>query len=243
MIGNRVPPVPRRKESGITGLETAMLLVAFVVITAVFAYTILSAGLFAAGESKATVYEGLQTTQQTLKLKGPVTAYKNSVDTDFDRIGDTEGVVSLTFNLSNAMSGAIADLTPSYIMYEPPIKARIQQNVVTGNKVIINWNSEDVSISDCAWTVDFIGGNDGDYMLEDNETATLTIWLVNLGYRPPVGDYYQLGYGADDPFLDDASHLLQPNESLSLEIIPDNGATLTIERTLPPYLDAYMNLN
>ena len=35
-----------RSEKGITGLETAIILIAFVVVAAVFAYTALSAGLF-----------------------------------------------------------------------------------------------------------------------------------------------------------------------------------------------------
>ena len=34
-----------RDEKGITGLETAIILIAFVVVAAVFAYTTLSAGL------------------------------------------------------------------------------------------------------------------------------------------------------------------------------------------------------
>ena len=36
-----------RGEKGITGLETAIILIAFVVVASVFAYTVLSAGLFA----------------------------------------------------------------------------------------------------------------------------------------------------------------------------------------------------
>ena len=40
-----------RHEKGITGLETAIILIAFVVVAAVFAYTALSAGLFATQKS------------------------------------------------------------------------------------------------------------------------------------------------------------------------------------------------
>ncbi|HUV53535.1 MAG TPA: archaellin/type IV pilin N-terminal domain-containing protein, partial [Dehalococcoidia bacterium] len=36
----------RRDERGITGLETAIILIAFVVVASVFAYTVLSAGIF-----------------------------------------------------------------------------------------------------------------------------------------------------------------------------------------------------
>jgi archaeal flagellin FlaB len=37
-----------RSQRGITGLETAIILIAFVVVASVFAYTVLSAGIFSA---------------------------------------------------------------------------------------------------------------------------------------------------------------------------------------------------
>ena len=37
-----------RNQRGITGLETAIILIAFVVVASVFAYTVLSAGIFSA---------------------------------------------------------------------------------------------------------------------------------------------------------------------------------------------------
>ena len=39
-----------KEQKGITGLETAIILIAFVVVAAVFAYTVLSAGLFCYSE-------------------------------------------------------------------------------------------------------------------------------------------------------------------------------------------------
>ena len=44
-----------RNEHGITGLETAIVLIAFVVVAAVFAFVVLSTGLFSSERSKETV--------------------------------------------------------------------------------------------------------------------------------------------------------------------------------------------
>jgi flagellin-like protein len=63
-----------KSQQGITGLETAIILIAFVVVAAVFAYTVLSAGLFSTQKSQEAVYSGLQETQSTLKLTGAVVA-------------------------------------------------------------------------------------------------------------------------------------------------------------------------
>ena len=41
-----------RDQRGITGLETAIILIAFIVVASVFAYTVLSAGIFSSEKGK-----------------------------------------------------------------------------------------------------------------------------------------------------------------------------------------------
>ena len=45
MLKRVIKPL-HRDERGITGLETAIILIAFVVVASVFAYSVLSAGIF-----------------------------------------------------------------------------------------------------------------------------------------------------------------------------------------------------
>ena len=59
-----------RAERGITGLETAIILIAFVVVAAVFAYTVISAGMFATQKSQESVHSGLKEAQGGVELKG-----------------------------------------------------------------------------------------------------------------------------------------------------------------------------
>jgi flagellin-like protein len=47
-------------QKGITGLETAIVLIAFVVVASVFAFTILSAGVFSSEANKQTIHAGLR---------------------------------------------------------------------------------------------------------------------------------------------------------------------------------------
>jgi flagellin-like protein len=60
----------RRDERGITGLETAIILIAFVVVASVFAYTVLSAGIFSSQKGQEAVYSGLSGAQSSIDLKG-----------------------------------------------------------------------------------------------------------------------------------------------------------------------------
>ena len=59
-----------RDQAGITGLETAIILIAFVVVASVFAFTVLSTGIFSAERGKETVYAGLEEARGTLEPRG-----------------------------------------------------------------------------------------------------------------------------------------------------------------------------
>jgi len=61
-----------KDESGITALETAIILIAFVVVAAIFAFTILSTGTFLTERSKEAAYAGLQEVRGSMNLKGSV---------------------------------------------------------------------------------------------------------------------------------------------------------------------------
>jgi flagellin FlaB len=59
-------------QKGISGLETAIILIAFVTVASVLAYSVLSAGIFSAEEGQKAVYAGLEGAQSTLEVKGSV---------------------------------------------------------------------------------------------------------------------------------------------------------------------------
>ncbi len=64
----------RRDQRGITGLETAIILIAFVVVASVFAFVVLSTGLFSAERGKETVHAGLKEARGSMELRGSVVA-------------------------------------------------------------------------------------------------------------------------------------------------------------------------
>ena len=63
-----------KQERGVTGLETAIILIAFVVVASVFAFTVLSTGIFSAERGKETIHAGLKGARSSLALKGGVVA-------------------------------------------------------------------------------------------------------------------------------------------------------------------------
>jgi flagellin FlaB len=202
-----------KKEKGITGLETAIILIAFVVVAAVFAYTALSAGLFSTQKAQEAVYSGLKEAQSTLELKGAVIATGNST-------GDTGEIGEITFTVSNVLGGEPVDFTP------PSGGAG---GLATGNahKVVINYLDSNQEVIDLYWYVNKLGNDDGDSLLETGEKFQITV-----GSQGGQGNLVD-ALGANP---------LSVNMKFSLIIMTPIGAVITIERTTPPYIDQVVNL-
>ena len=62
----------RNTQRGITGLETAIVLIAFVVVSSVFAFAALSTGMFSSDKARETILAGLAQTRATMEIKGSV---------------------------------------------------------------------------------------------------------------------------------------------------------------------------
>src|SRR4030065_328516 len=71
-----------REARGITGLETAIILIAFVVVATVFAFIVLTTGIFSAERGKETVFAGLQKARGTMEVRGGVIAPAPPPDAD-----------------------------------------------------------------------------------------------------------------------------------------------------------------
>ncbi|MBF8266826.1 MAG: flab1 [Dehalococcoidia bacterium] len=69
-----------RDQRGITGLETAIILIAFVVVASVFAYTVLSAGIFSSEKGKEAIHSGLEQARSSMELVGSVKAAAITAD-------------------------------------------------------------------------------------------------------------------------------------------------------------------
>ncbi|MFC2027367.1 hypothetical protein ACFLU3_01635, partial [Chloroflexota bacterium] len=94
------------------GLETAIIIIAFIVVASVFAYTVLSAGLFSAQKADETVHSGVSQSQATSELRGSVLAYKGTANSD-------DCITKVSFTVGNALlDGKAVDLTPPYYVQD-----------------------------------------------------------------------------------------------------------------------------
>ena len=135
-------------QRGITGIETAIVLIAFVVVASVFAFANLSTGLYASDKTKETIAAGLAQARGALELRGSIIA---KVGTTGDEIGE------IYFQVANAAGGDAVGLTPG--------------------ETLITYADADqlVTLVSGDFTATGLGGADSDNLVEPAEMYELKI--------------------------------------------------------------------
>ncbi len=208
-----------RGQKGITGLETAIILIAFVVVAAVFAYTVLSAGLFSTQKGQEAVYSGLKEARSTLEIRGGVTATANSS-------GSGGTIKQISFVVSGVLGGEPIDFTNP----DAAITATGLAADTSDNKVVISYIDAQQEKNNLYWTAAPLGDADTDAILEQNEKFLVTIGGDTTGTVP--GNLCDL-----------LTYDLGVNTTFSIVVRPPVGAVLEIERTTPAGIDTIMNLH
>jgi len=161
------------EQRGITGLETAIILIAFVVVAAVFAFVVLSTGLFSSERSKETVYAGLNKTRGSMELTGAVTATSDGTE-----------VTELRFDVTLAAGGSSVNW----------------DETATVNQTIVSYVDDSLEIDDLTYVTTVISG-DADKLLEPGELFEIALTGLDvlteinendkftLQVQPPSGSY------------------------------------------------------
>ena len=231
----------REASRGITGLETAIILIAFVVVATVFAFTVLSTGVFSAERSKETIYAGLKEARSSIEPRGGIIAHSGATGA-----GATVTVYKVTFVIGNSASGGDVDLTPPYTADDSGTDP--DYDAASEYRTVISYADANQYSADIPWTVRFLGGASNDYLLETGEKAEITVWLLQRDYS--VADVMAANAtttwtpdlrGAHG-ILTTGGTLLGPNDLFTLEVKPPQGSVMTLQRTVPVRLDAIMDL-
>jgi flagellin FlaB len=187
-----------------TGLETAIILIAFVTVAAVFGYAVLSAGLFSAERGKETIYAGLAEAKSNLELSGSVIGMSDN---------DSTYLRKILFTVKNAIAGTPIDLGP----------CNGTDNAT--NKCVISLTTKHDYFNNVKWTVEGIGADNNNRLLEQGEQFEITINMEDLGENKTL------------------SENLTFNDFFNIQVKPSIGSTITVQRTLPPALEPVMDLH
>jgi flagellin FlaB len=136
-----------RDERGITGLETAIILIAFVVVATVFAFVVLTTGVFSAERGKETVYAGLQKARGTMEIRGGVVVRATPPNVD-----------QIEFAVGTTAGGDPIPLDPEAV----------------SQRTVIAYRDDEVADPDVPYTITVLVG-DEDKLLEPGELFLLAV--------------------------------------------------------------------
>lgn len=139
-------------EGGVTGLETAIILIAFVIVASVFAFVVLSTGLFSAERGKDTIFAGLERARANLEVRGAVTV------ADANASGTITSADNAKFSVALAAGGTPVTVDPA----------------ATSNSVVVNYIDAESRTADVTYTVAKTLG-DTDNLLEVGELFEITV--------------------------------------------------------------------
>jgi archaeal flagellin FlaB len=163
--GGTVMQLIKRKsdkdQEGITGIETAIILIAFVIVASVFAYVVLSAGLFSTQKAKEAIHAGLEEARCTIEVKGNMYGLMQAgvLQEVYFTVGTTTGGDSIDFTDTSGNSS---------------------------NLVVISYTDAYQMFPTVNWTLTKLNTVDTDNMLDDNELFMITVDLtvVSLNATP-----------------------------------------------------------
>jgi len=141
----------RKNQEGITGLETAIILIAFVIVASVFAYVVLSAGLFSSQKVKEAVNAGLQSTMATVEIRGNIVA----------KMVDSE-VTEIYFCVGIPQAGTPVDFSPS------------SENI---SPLVISYSDADNLLPSVNWTIAKLSMINSDNLLDPNELFQVIVFI------------------------------------------------------------------
>ena len=125
-------------------------------------------------------------------------------------------VDQVVFTVSNALDGEPIDLTTTT---DSNNNGDLSDESGATHSTIISYIDSNQRVDDIAWTRTEVGKGDGDALLEPGEKMQIAVNVSQLSSS----------LGADTQF--------------TLEVKPDRGSALVIERTTPYVIDDVMYLN
>jgi len=219
------------KHRGVIGIESAIVLIAFVIVAAALAFVVLNMGFATSQKAKTSIVATLAEAGSSLQVSGKVFAWADTAAGEIEVIGIpiklASGGESVNLNVNFTAVKYISNTVTYDDVYEGTTTSGVEdslanamatastgpENYCTDDPIPIINADPAVTCAFIYFTVD-LNSND---ILDPGEHAVLAI-----AFR-----------SADSP---------TPLDKIKLELIPPSGATMTVERQIPNISTSYVDL-
>jgi flagellin FlaB len=202
------------KRRGMTGLETAIILVAFVITAAAFAFVILNMGFLTAEKAQSVIATGMAEASSSMLIDNGVVGY---------------------FSNTTNVPVSQADICLTKVVFYIKLSQGHEPIDVSDNRLVATFTSarchgELYNQNGTIMTIKKVTG-DSDTLLETGEKFKVEV------------DFTEMPLTGVDPSPATRPDLYaHPYERYRIEVRPSQGAVMTIERMVPAVYSAVMTL-
>jgi archaeal flagellin N-terminal-like domain len=199
-----------RNDNAFTGLEAAIVLIAFVVVAAVFSYVVLGAGFFTTQKSQEVVHTGTDQASSSMEVMGNVYG-----------IATTAGAANLAyvkFTVGNTAGGTALDVTKMVVSYADESVRDIDVTYSTSSTLTSALAAASAGVTSAGQTAGALSwgvieqfNGDGDTLLES-------------------GEQFEIGIAVP-------SYSAKKNVPITINLQPAVGAVFQVKRTIGPQID------
>jgi len=200
-----------RNEDAFTGLEAAIVLIAFIVVAAVFSYVVLGAGFFTTQKSQEVVHTGVQQASSSLEIIGNVYAMQANADTTPEQF-----LTYIKFTVGNTAGGTGLDVSKMVVTYtdEQTRASDIPYSIKTGDALVTDLKTASQSMSS--------GLKTGQWGIIEKINAN-TDTLLEPGEQFVIGVSVPSSTTVNTPF--------------TINLQPSVGAVFALKKTVPPAIN------
>jgi len=217
----------RHTHRGIIGVESAIVLIAFVIVAAALAFVVLNMGFATSQKAKTTIVSTLAEAGSSLEVEGKVIAssYRPTVG------GNSINVTSVPIKIAGGGDSVNLDPTITAIKY---LSNRITYDDIYGGTLNpTRYNSLELATNAAVPAIinrsPFQGGLDPDSIDWPSRTTAFIYWTVasNTNNILEAGEHATLAIAFAD------TERPRELDTIRVELIVSSGAALTVERQIP----------
>ncbi|MEO9364446.1 MAG: archaellin/type IV pilin N-terminal domain-containing protein [Nitrososphaera sp.] len=217
----------KHNRRGVVGIESAIVLIAFVIVAAALSFVVLNMGFSTTQKAKSTITSGLGEASSAVEIAGQVTAKGNTTASKVD---------VYTIPIKLASGGSSVDITASKTAVKYFSKSVTYDNIFKGTLVSGTYSDVNSALT-AAKTAGYINEIPGTGA-GSNATAAFIYFTANTNNNSIVDAGEQAVLAIAYKNGDRPTAL----DTINTEIIVSAGAPLTVVRSVPTITDAVLNL-
>ena len=228
----------RQSHRGVIGVESAIVMIAFVIVAAALAFVVLNMGFSTTQKAKTTIASSLGEASSSLEIAGKVTGLGNVTQAKIEVLGIPIKIASGGESVNLAPGTAAVKYLSNTVTYDNIYAGTLTENSDGDDDVSGEWASLELATDDAADSDLYITEDPFDANGIPAATKAFVYWTQNANNNDILdqGEHAVLAIAyksADQPSALD---------KVRAEILVPTGAALTIERQVPSVTTTVVDL-